>query len=112
MELNFEGLEMQKWNVPTEIVQIVDEKMSWVHSCASCDLLFAVVSRKNKKSHILHFNNYNSGRKRDFYQLLNILTPFFSSTLWALSVGLSHLCISRTSRFHFRGPPFSLCSGL
>ena len=25
MELNFEGLEMQKWNVLTDIVQIVDE---------------------------------------------------------------------------------------
>ena len=26
MKLNFEGLEMEKWNVPTDIVQIVDEK--------------------------------------------------------------------------------------
>ena len=26
MELNFEGLEMQKRNVPTDIIQIVDEK--------------------------------------------------------------------------------------
>ena len=26
MELNFEGLEMQRWNVPTDVVQIVDEK--------------------------------------------------------------------------------------
>ena len=25
MELNFEGLEMQRWNVSTDIVQIVDE---------------------------------------------------------------------------------------
>ena len=25
MELNFEGLEMQKWNVATDIFQIVDE---------------------------------------------------------------------------------------
>ena len=27
MELNFEGLEMQKSNVPTDRVQTVDEKM-------------------------------------------------------------------------------------
>ena len=27
MELNFESLEMQKWNVPTDRVQTVDEKM-------------------------------------------------------------------------------------
>ena len=26
MELNFEDLEMQKWNVPTDIFQIADEK--------------------------------------------------------------------------------------
>ena len=26
MELNFEGLEMQKWNIPTDIIQRVDEK--------------------------------------------------------------------------------------
>ena len=34
-----------------------------------------------KKSHVLHFNNHNSGSKHDFYHFLNILTPFFSSTL-------------------------------
>ena len=26
MELNFDGLEMQKWNIPMDIVQSVDEK--------------------------------------------------------------------------------------
>ena len=26
MELNSEGLEMQKWNIPTDIIQRVDEK--------------------------------------------------------------------------------------
>ena len=37
MELNFEGLEMQKWNIPTNKAQRVHEKMGykssyWVHS--------------------------------------------------------------------------------
>ena len=63
-----------------------------------------------KKRNVLHFNNHNSGSKHDFYHFLTILTSFFSSTLWALSVGLSHLCIPRTSKFHFRGPPFALYS--
>ena len=27
MELNFEGLEMQKRNIPIDIIQIVDQKM-------------------------------------------------------------------------------------
>ena len=29
MELNFEGLEMQKWNIPTDRVQRVDKKIGW-----------------------------------------------------------------------------------
>ena len=28
-ELNFEGLQIQKWNIPTDIAQIVDQK--WGH---------------------------------------------------------------------------------
>ena len=37
MELNFEGLEMQKWNIPTNKAQRVHERMGyrssyWVHS--------------------------------------------------------------------------------
>ena len=74
---------------------------------------FLLSSAENtKKSHVLHFNNHNPGSKHDLYHFLNILTPFFPSTLSALSVGLSQLCITKTSKFHFRGPPFALCSGL
>ena len=29
MELNFEGLEMQKWNIPTDRVQRVNKKIGW-----------------------------------------------------------------------------------
>ena len=69
-------------------------------------------AENTKKSHVLQFNNHNSGNKHDFYHFLNILTPFFSSILRALSVGLSHICISRTSNFHLRDPACALYSGL
>ena len=127
MELNFESLKTQKWNVPTDRVQIADEKngviclvimftQEDVSVALKCFALavtnFLLPSAENTKSHVLHFNNHNSGSKHDFYHFLNILKPFFSSTLWALSVGLTHLCIPKTSKFHFRDPPFALCSGL
>ena len=93
IELNFEGLKMQKWNVPTDRVQRADEKtgviclviifpqenLSVVLKCFDQDVAnFLVSSAENtKKSHVLHFNNHNSENKHDFYHLLNILTPFF-----------------------------------
>ena len=40
------------------------------------------------------------------------MTPFFSCTLWALSAGIFHFCISRPSKFSSIGSPFALCSGL
>ena len=128
MELHFEGVKMQKWIVPTDRFQIVDEKKLGSFVYLSCllkkisqfhlnflpklRLIFVVISRKYKKSHILNFNKHNSGSKHDFYHLLKILTPFFSFTLRALSVGWSRLYISRTSKFHFKGPAFVLCSDL
>ena len=128
MELNFEGLKMQKWNVPTDWVRIVDEKngvICLVTMFTQADLPLALKcfvqavtnllgssAEKTKKSHVLHFNNHNFGSKHDFYHFLIILTIFFSSTLWALSIGLYHLYIPRTSKLHFRGPTFALFSGL
>ena len=116
MELNFERLKIQKWIVPTDRVQIdekneviclvtmfTQEDLSVAIECfAQAVINFLLSSAKNtKKSHVLHFNNYNSESKHDFYHFLNIFTPFFSFNLWALYVGLSHLCIPRTSKFHF-----------
>ena len=111
---------MQKWNVPTYRIQIVDEKnevtclvimftqenLSVALKCfVQAVTNFLLSSAENTKtSHVLHFNNHNSGSKHNFYHFLNILIPFFPSTLWTLSVGLSHLCIPRTSKFHFRVP--------
>ena len=44
MELNFEGLEMWKWNIPTDRAQRVHEK-----NLPKLWLIFAVVSKKYKK---------------------------------------------------------------
>ena len=92
MELNFEGLKMQKWNVPTNRVQIVDEKngvicvviiltqedLSAALKCFTQAVTnFLLSSEDTKKSHGLHFHNHNSANKHDFYHFLNILTSFF-----------------------------------
>ena len=61
--LNFEGLKMQKWNVPTDKVQIVDEKnegtqedLSVALKCfAQAATNFLLLSAENmKRSHVLH----------------------------------------------------------
>ena len=83
MELSFEGLEMPKWNVPTDIVQIVDEQSGVIclvtmftqedlsvafkffdQAVINCLLSSA---KRTKKNHVLHFKNHNSGSKLDFY---------------------------------------------
>ena len=82
MELNFEGLKMQKWIIPTDRGQIVDEKngviflvtmftqedLSVALKCFTQAVTnFLLSSAENtKKSHVLHFNNHYSGSKHDF----------------------------------------------
>ena len=101
---------MQKWNVATDRVKIVDEKdgviclvimftredLSVALKCfAQAVTNFLLLSAENaKKSHVLHFNNHNSGSKHDFYHFLNVLTPFcfiysLSSICWFISSFLS-----------------------
>ena len=93
MELNFEGLKMQKLNVPTDRVQIIDKKnraICLVNMFTQEDLSvelecfaqavtnFLLSSAENtEKSHVSHFNYYNFGNKHDSYHFLNILDPFF-----------------------------------
>ena len=60
MELNFDGLEMQKWNIPMDIVQSVDEKngsfdylsclLSELSSLKCQKWLFAFCANESKKS--------------------------------------------------------------
>ena len=51
MELNFEDLEMQKWNMPTDRAQRVDEKNGVIYLVA----MFAPRVTVIKISHIAHF---------------------------------------------------------
>ena len=51
MELNFESLEMQKWNIPTDRSQKVDEKNGVIYLVAMFATRVAVI----KISHITHF---------------------------------------------------------
>ena len=75
IELNFEGLDIQKWNVPTDIAQRVDAKngvlflitmftqedLSVALKCFVQTVTnFLVSSTENtKKSHVIHFNNHH-----------------------------------------------------
>ena len=63
--LNFEGLKMHKWNVPTDKVQIVDEKNEGTQEDLSVALkcfaqaatnFFAVVGRKYEKEPCFTFS--------------------------------------------------------
>ena len=77
MKLNFEGVKMQKRNVPTDRVQTViclvikftQENLSVALKCfAQAVTKFLLSSAENtKKSHVLHFDNHNSESKHDFY---------------------------------------------
>ena len=71
---------MQKWNVPRDRVQkngviclyimFTQEDLSVALKCfAQAVTNFLLSSENTKKSHVLHFNNHNSGSKHEFYHL-------------------------------------------
>ena len=117
MELNFEGLKMQKWNVPTDRIQIVDEKnevICLVIMFTKEDLSVALKYFVQAVTNFLLSSAENTN-KAMFYILMTIslevnmiftiskhFNPIFSSTLCELYLFIS--CISRTSKFHFRVP--------
>ena len=126
MELNFEGLEMRKWNVPTDRVQVADKK--WGHSYGS-----HVYSRRSFSCTFMLFSKFDKCfccqqqkiQKSTIFDILititlevNMITQqmdlfFFSSTLWALLRWfISTLHFKRLSKFNFKCSLFALCSGL
>ena len=74
---------MEQNGVICLVIMFTQEDLSVALKCfAQAVTNFLLLSAENtKKSHILQFNSHNSGRKHDFYHCLNILTPFFLSTL-------------------------------
>ena len=46
------------------------------------------------------------------YMVTRQMTPFFSPTIWNISVGTFHFCISRPSKFSSIRHPFCLCFGV
>ena len=114
---------MQKWNVPTYRVQIADEKnvviclvimftqedLSVALKCfAQAVTNFLLLSAENtKKSHVLHFNNHNSGSKHDFYHFLDIFLFIYSlsSICWFISS-----LRSKNYKIPFQGSPICLMS--
>ena len=47
--------------------------------------------------HFWHFNDHKTPRVN---MIAEQMTPFFSSTLWAVAVGIFHFCISGPSKFN------------
>ena len=92
-------------------LKVLIEIFQWlVKFYSNCDWFFAVISRKYKKwaiCDILITTNLGVNT------ITRQMTPFFSSILWFLSIGIFHFCISRPSKFNSIGVhPFSLCSDL
>ena len=54
MELKFEGIEMQKWNIPTDRAQRVDEKYGVICLIIMFTLDINVMNM-SKVAHFLHF---------------------------------------------------------
>ena len=89
MELNFGFLEMQKWNIPLDRAQRVDEKMA---SCAS----YYVFCHQQKIQKMSHFG------------ILMTITPGVNKitkqiTFSQLLFELYHFCISKSSKFSSMG---------
>ena len=62
------------------------------------ELIFCCHQQKiQKMNHFWQVNGRESGSKQD-------ITPFFSSTLWALFFGIFHFSISRPSKVYGRHP--------
>ena len=71
MELNFEGLEMQKWNIPTDRAQRVDEKNGVI-----CLVIMytpdVMVIKMSKMAHFLYFLATPAKNQSQFGQNINV----------------------------------------
>ena len=68
--------------------------------CSNCDWFFTVISRKYTKRAIF---DILMNKTPEVNMIARQMTPFFSSTLWALSAGIFHFCISGPSKFNSMG---------
>ena len=82
IEVNFEGLEMQKWNIPTDRVQRVDEKN--VIICLVIMFTYGVmVIKMSKMAHFLYFllmiakNSHSFGKTfKCIWKILILISSF------------------------------------
>ena len=114
MELSFEGLEIPKWNVPTDIVQIVDEQSGVICLVTMFTQEDLSVAFKFFDQAVINCLLSSAKRtKRTMFYILKTITlevnliftifkhfnPIFF--MYSLSGDLSHLCIPTTSKLHF-----------
>ena len=81
MELNFEGLDMHKWNIPTGTAQRVDEK----NRITFLVIMFTtgvMVIKISKKTHFLYFCWWQQKISHSLR-----LTEFFQKMVWLIDFG-------------------------
>ena len=102
---------MKKNGVICLVIMFTQENLSVALKCfAQAVTNFLLSSAENtKKSHVLHFNNHNSGSKHNFY---HFLTPFFHLLFELVLLVYLIFAFQELQKFHFRGSPFALCPGL
>ena len=99
MELNFEGLKMQKWNIPTDRAQIVDGKNGFV-----CPVITftprVMVIKMSKMAHFLYFLLMPAKNQSQFGQNIYVYLKDFiqlsQEMLWIVGFWGT---ISKTSNF-------------
>ena len=106
-ELNLARLQMPKWNVPTDRVQIVDKKSGVIRlaimftqenhlvaltCCGHIFTIFMLPSAENRKKR--HFNILIT-ITLEVNMITQQMEPFFHLLFELLSVGLFHLCIPK-----------------
>ena len=121
MELNFEGLEMRKWNVPTDRVQVADKK--WGHSYG-----YHVYSRRSFSCTFMLFSKFDKCfccqqqkiQKSTIFDILititlevNMITQqmdlfFFHLLFEIFCVGLFQLCILKDFQNSISSVPYLL----
>ena len=100
---------MKKNGVISLVIMCTQEDLSVALKCfaeAVTNFLLSL-AEKAKKSHVLYFNNHNSGSKHDFYHFINSLTPFSIYTLSYIGWFVSSLH-SKNFKIPFQGFPIYL----
>ena len=86
-------------NNPQNILKEVN-KMFQMSLNVLSKLLLILCCHQQKIQKLTQFSHFNDHETLEVNMITRQMTPFFSSTLWVLSFGIFHFCISRTSKLN------------